>query len=124
MAVDAGAGTRTGRDALITLAVGVSFAFIWSSAFTAAKFALASAPPTTLLTARFLASGVLAMVLARLLGQTLPSRTGQWARIAVLGICQNTLRSEEHTSELQSLMRISYADFCLKKKKTKKNNTK
>src|SRR3546814_3285251 len=29
-------------------------------------------------------------------------------------------RSEEHTSELQSLMRISYAVFCLKKKKTKK----
>src|SRR3546814_5679445 len=30
-------------------------------------------------------------------------------------------RSEEHTSELQSLMRISYAVFCLKKKKTKKS---
>src|SRR3546814_7343204 len=30
-------------------------------------------------------------------------------------------RSEEHTSELQSLMRISYAVFCLKKKKTYKN---
>src|SRR3546814_4166591 len=29
-------------------------------------------------------------------------------------------RSEEHTSELQSLMRISYAVFCLKKKKTHK----
>src|SRR3546814_3282477 len=29
------------------------------------------------------------------------------------------LRSEEHTSELQSLMRISYAVFCLKKKKQK-----
>src|SRR3546814_4253445 len=29
-----------------------------------------------------------------------------------------TIRSEEHTSELQSLMRISYAVFCLKKKKT------
>src|SRR3546814_17593439 len=29
-------------------------------------------------------------------------------------------RSEEHTSELQSLMRISYAVFCLKKKNTKK----
>src|SRR3546814_2866239 len=28
-----------------------------------------------------------------------------------------TMRSEEHTSELQSLMRISYAVFCLKKKK-------
>src|SRR3546814_1316043 len=31
-------------------------------------------------------------------------------------------RSEEHTSELQSLMRISYAVFCLKKKKTHKTN--
>src|SRR3546814_2671621 len=30
-------------------------------------------------------------------------------------------RSEEHTSELQSLMRISYAVFCLKKKKTEKS---
>src|SRR3546814_6833497 len=30
----------------------------------------------------------------------------------------STLRSEEHTSELQSLMRISYAVFCLKKKNT------
>src|SRR3546814_6332169 len=30
-------------------------------------------------------------------------------------------RSEEHTSELQSLMRISYAVFCLKKKKKQKN---
>src|SRR3546814_6870265 len=32
------------------------------------------------------------------------------------------IRSEEHTSELQSLMRISYAVFCLKKKKTTTNN--
>src|SRR3546814_1460322 len=31
-------------------------------------------------------------------------------------------RSEEHTSELQSLMRISYAVFCLKKKKKKQKN--
>src|SRR3546814_8191418 len=41
-------------------------------------------------------------------------------------ICSE-LRSEEHTSELQSLMRISYAVFCLKKKRNidninKKNN--
>src|SRR3546814_6539884 len=32
------------------------------------------------------------------------------------------LRSEEHTSELQSLMRISYAVFCLKKKTNTKHN--
>src|SRR3546814_2588612 len=33
------------------------------------------------------------------------------------------MRSEEHTSELQSLMRISYAVFCLKKKKKKYRHT-
>src|SRR3546814_2589201 len=35
----------------------------------------------------------------------------------------NGVRSEEHTSELQSLMRISYAVFCLKKKKLTKKPT-
>src|SRR3546814_3670970 len=38
------------------------------------------------------------------------------------GMKDSELRSEEHTSELQSLMRISYAVFCLKKK-TKQNKT-
>src|SRR3546814_6503188 len=36
------------------------------------------------------------------------------------GMGDSEVRSEEHTSELQSLMRISYAVFCLKKKKKKK----
>src|SRR3546814_3741608 len=42
-----------------------------------------------------------------------------------LGYRADVARSEEHTSELQSLMRISYAVFCLKKKKKKEqtNNT-
>src|SRR3546814_2364338 len=40
----------------------------------------------------------------------------------ILAFRLNVQRSEEHTSELQSLMRISYAVFCLKKKK--KNKTK
>src|SRR3546814_5072294 len=45
-----------------------------------------------------------------------PRRAGrQFARLR---------RSEEHTSELQSLMRISYAVFCLKNKKHKSNSTK
>src|SRR3546814_8710777 len=35
----------------------------------------------------------------------------------------NDHRSEEHTSELQSLMRISYAVFCLKKKKVQKRRS-
>src|SRR3546814_2577265 len=41
-------------------------------------------------------------------------------RIAALQVLQLENRSEEHTSELQSLMRISYAVFCLKKKKNNK----
>src|SRR3546814_3225206 len=44
------------------------------------------------------------------------STLGLWEKLANLAG-----RSEEHTSELQSLMRISYAVFCLKKKKQKKN---
>src|SRR3546814_7994775 len=42
----------------------------------------------------------------------------------VIRIPERTLvRSEEHTSELQSLMRISYAVFCLKKKTTQQTST-
>src|SRR3546814_7301528 len=42
------------------------------------------------------------------------------AMVSAGGLLQWTARSEEHTSELQSLMRISYAVFCLKKKKNTK----
>src|SRR3546814_19590035 len=49
-------------------------------------------------------------------------------RVIAVGDRQHRDRSEEHTSELQSLMRISYAVFCLKKKtntkKTKSYNKK
>src|SRR3546814_8401195 len=45
-----------------------------------------------------------------------PHGIGQERRTVVFAIAEN--RSDEHTSELQSLMRISYAVFCLKKKKT------
>src|SRR3546814_3551190 len=41
--------------------------------------------------------------------------------LAVLRAAIDNVRSEEHTSELQSLMRSSYAVFCLKKKKTTHN---
>src|SRR3546814_5729229 len=48
--------------------------------------------------------------LRELVGRLAPAATGVLLAAAVM-------RSEEHTSELQSLMRISYAVFCLKKKK-------
>src|SRR3546814_8148879 len=48
----------------------------------------------------------------------LDRRLGQHVhRLVVLRLAGAFHRSEEHTSELQSLMRISYAVFCLKKKK-------
>src|SRR3546814_8920111 len=53
-------------------------------------------------------------------------RLARWAvddavRLVVIdGAGERAFRSEEHTSELQSLMRISYAVFCLKKKHKKK----
>src|SRR3546814_3673895 len=43
-----------------------------------------------------------------------PSRQSSWAKQSRMEAFRR--RSEEHTSELQSLMRISYAVFCLKKK--------
>src|SRR3546814_2677864 len=55
-----------------------------------------------------------------------PARTGGNARTdrggGRRGDRSHEARSEEHTSELQSLMRISYAVFCLKKKKNIINN--
>src|SRR3546814_6260352 len=44
--------------------------------------------------------------------------------LAQVSGCRGETRSEEHTSELQSLMRISYAVFCLKKKKRNYTQTK
>src|SRR3546814_8133900 len=46
------------------------------------------------------------------------SKVAKRFQYAVRSFVEDQSRSEEHTSELQSLMRISYAVFCLKKKKT------
>src|SRR3546814_7147813 len=54
-----------------------------------------------------------------------PPELAQVRRIQCLPLwfSGSATRSEEHTSELQSLMRISYAVFCLKKKKKQEKNT-
>src|SRR3546814_5355373 len=46
------------------------------------------------------------------------AKADRWMAGGIFAGRRNDIRSEEHTSELQSLMRISYAVFCLKKKKT------
>src|SRR3546814_10832015 len=54
------------------------------------------------------------------ISDTVRGRPGEFVR-AIQAL--NQARSEEHTSELQSLMRISYAVFCLKKKKEQTTTT-
>src|SRR3546814_7581753 len=68
----------------------------------------------------FLKHGPYSILLARFLG---PLRAVTPSLAAASGMrFWLFARSEEHTSELQSLMRISYAVFCLKKKKTNCNS--
>src|SRR3546814_6005789 len=64
------------------------------------------------------ASGVVAGGVPVRLKDVATVRQGYKEREAII-----RMRSEEHTSELQSLMRISYAVFCLKKKKNTSTNT-
>src|SRR3546814_1778779 len=58
------------------------------------------------------------------LEKLMAARASLWVETSRRGLApsktDNPYRSEEHTSELQSLMRISYAVFCLKKKKKDK----
>src|SRR3546814_4955869 len=62
-------------------------------------------------------------------GRSQAATAQQAERMSVRAYCEqaglrDAKRSEEHTSELQSLMRISYAVFCLKKKKKKQEKVK
>src|SRR3546814_2470555 len=66
-----------------------------------------------------LCAGAWSAELLRPLGYNVPLETQRGYHIMVAGSNAGiNRRSEEHTSELQSLMRISYAVFCLKKKTT------
>ncbi len=71
--------------------MGLAFAAMWSSAFTSARIIVAAAPPLSALALRFLISGLIAVVIARLLGQTARLTPGQWRATIIFGICQNAL---------------------------------
>jgi drug/metabolite transporter (DMT)-like permease len=71
--------------------MGMAFAVMWSSAFTSARVIVASAPPLTALSLRFLLSGLLGVLIARTLGQSWRLTRAQWRATIVFGICQNAL---------------------------------
>ncbi len=71
--------------------MGLSFALMWSSAFTSARIAVAYASPLAMLSMRFLISGLIAVIIARALGQTARLSRNQWIAVVLFGICQNTI---------------------------------
>jgi drug/metabolite transporter (DMT)-like permease len=73
------------------IAMGLAFAFMWSSAFTSASIIVESAPPLGALSIRFLLSGLIAVVIAAALGQSMRLTNAQWRGTIVFGICQNAL---------------------------------
>ena len=71
--------------------MGLAFATMWSSAFTSARIIVQDAPPLTALALRFLISGLLAVAIARAMGQRIRLTRAQWAATALFGLCQNAL---------------------------------
>ena len=71
--------------------MGTGFALMWSSAFTSAKVAVAYAPPFALLSVRFAISGLLAILIARALGQRMRLSRRQWIAVVLFGVFQNVI---------------------------------
>ena len=71
--------------------LGLAYALMWSSAFTSARIIVAYAPPLYSLSARFLISGLIGVIIALILGQSWKLSRKQWISVAVFGVCQNAL---------------------------------
>ncbi len=87
----AAAGGLLARLDMTAMVMGLVFVVIWSSAFSAAKFVVADAPPLLSLALRFAVSGAIAVGLALAAGQSFRFTRRQWGLVVVFGICQNSL---------------------------------
>src|SRR3546814_1523107 len=108
---------------IVPLIVALLITGITATADAARAGTLAFRAVMTFLGAIFL-SGLMSLLMTPLLLRLFPLSAGaaQALRHGLGGTSEagpSPTRSEEHTSELQSLMRLSYAVFCLKKKKNK-----
>ena len=73
------------------IGMGLAFAVMWSSAFSSARIIVADAPPLSALALRFALSGLIAVGLGLLYGQSWRLSARQWRSVAIFGICQNAL---------------------------------
>ncbi|MBM2290777.1 DMT family transporter [Sulfitobacter pseudonitzschiae] len=71
--------------------MGVVFAFIWSSAFTSARIIVTDASPLAALSLRFFLSGIIGVIIARMMGQSWNLTRNQWRATFVFGLCQNAI---------------------------------
>ncbi|GAB5447072.1 MAG: DMT family transporter [Gymnodinialimonas sp.] len=82
------------RDGLMdvrAVVMGLTFALIWSSAFTSARIIVEAAPPLYSLSARFLLSGLIGISIALALGQRFNLTRNQWRAVVIFGLCQNAI---------------------------------
>ena len=71
--------------------MGLSFAIMWSSAFSSARIIVAHASPLGALSIRFLISGIIGILIAKWLGQNFKLTKAQWKATIIFGIFQNAL---------------------------------
>lgn len=76
---------------LRAILMGLSFALIWSSAFTSARIIVSEAPPLYASSLRFFIAGVIGVVIAKMLGQSWRLTRTQWRAVIIFGLCQNAL---------------------------------
>ena len=76
---------------LRAIVMGVAFSLMWSSAFATARIIVAAAPPLMALSLRFLISGLIAVVIARALGQSWRLTRPLMRSVIIFGLCQNAL---------------------------------
>jgi drug/metabolite transporter (DMT)-like permease len=71
--------------------MGFGFALMWASAFTTTRMIVTAAPPLTALVIRFALSAVVAVALARAMGQSWRLSRAEWRTVIIFGLCQNAL---------------------------------
>ena len=76
---------------LRAILMGVIFSLMWSSAFATARIIVAAAPPLLALSARFLISGLIAVIIARAFGQSWRLTGPVLRSVIIFGLCQNAL---------------------------------